>query len=165
MEGFWSLILSRTPKQGWFFFPPNQAMLQTRTHGPVILTDSDASKRFGIFSFQCGLKTSQYHFSLSSSTSWPLLISSPSLLSFPPGPSPRPRHFSLHSITEHCFDFPGSAFLHTAYRPACRTAGRIPGLWLSTHISFPHTYTPAPTHTHTHAHTHTHTHTQGEAIN
>lgn len=136
MEGFWSFIINRTPKQSaslvtekhihwWIFFVFKfKLCLRSGLSSPTALTDLDATKRLGIFSFQPDEKTSPLHssFSFSSPTSWPLLFSSPSLLSFWTLLTPFVI-FSPYSITEHCFDFPGSA-----YRPACRTAGRIPGL-------------------------------------
>lgn len=91
----------------------------------ITLTDLDATKRLRIFLFQ--FRTSPLHSSVSSSSSSRTLLTS----------------FFPHSVTQRSFDFPGSAFLCTAYRPACWSAGRIPGLWLSTHISF-------CTHTRTH---------------
>lgn len=135
MEGFQSLIINRAPKQcayACFFF-----FLKSMLHTVVFWGWLRRGYKFqlylivfpllwyiwmALFLFQHDFKKNPWHFIWSFLppsllfgwfyfASLTLVLSSAALLgsfvTFPP-----------HSFVEHCFDFPGSAFLWTAYQPA-----------------------------------------------
>lgn len=108
----------------------------------ITLTDLNSAESLGIFSFHRDKTDSLFYLFLLLHL-WTLLVPSPltSVLPFRTQPKSFVR-FSCHSIRCNivlAFQVPHSS--EAAYQPACRTAGRISGLWLSAHISWTHTYT------------------------